>query len=126
MTRLASMWKPSALRFRPPQRSPRNDHAASSTDAMVSRIGPAQLPCGRGASQPRMRTGAEGLLRLSVWMGIVVGGGMASAHAQVAQTDAFRWNLPPGWSHPDVPPDNPMTAAKVELGRHLFYDRRLS
>ncbi len=25
-----------------------------------------------------------------------------------------------------MPADNPMTAAKVELGRHLFYDRRLS
>jgi cytochrome c peroxidase len=27
---------------------------------------------------------------------------------------------------PLVPPDNPMSKAKVELGRHLFYDRRLS
>jgi len=27
---------------------------------------------------------------------------------------------------PVVPPSNPMTAAKVELGRYLFYDKRLS
>ena len=27
---------------------------------------------------------------------------------------------------PDIPEDNPMSEAKVELGRHLFYDTRLS
>ena len=27
---------------------------------------------------------------------------------------------------PLTPADNPMSAAKVELGRHLFYDKRLS
>ncbi len=34
--------------------------------------------------------------------------------------------LPPGFPVPVVPPDNPMSAAKVDLGRHLFYDPRLS
>jgi cytochrome c peroxidase len=38
----------------------------------------------------------------------------------------FEWNLPPGFPLPPVPSDNPMTTAKVELGRHLFYDERLS
>jgi len=38
----------------------------------------------------------------------------------------WSWNLPPGWSPPPVPADNPMNAAKVELGRRLFYDVRLS
>lgn len=38
----------------------------------------------------------------------------------------WRWNLPPGFPKPPVPADNPMTSAKVELGRHLFHDRRLS
>ncbi|MCW5962399.1 MAG: di-heme enzyme [Bryobacterales bacterium] len=38
----------------------------------------------------------------------------------------YQWNLPPGFPLPNVPTPNPMTAAKVELGRHLFYDRRLS
>lgn len=39
---------------------------------------------------------------------------------------AFRWELPPGWPPPPIPNDNPMSPAKVELGRRLFYDTRLS
>jgi len=39
---------------------------------------------------------------------------------------AYVWNLPTGFPAPRVPADNPMTVAKVELGRHLFYDTRLS
>lgn len=38
----------------------------------------------------------------------------------------FSWGLPAWVPEPTVPDDNPMSAAKVELGRHLFYDRRLS
>ena len=38
----------------------------------------------------------------------------------------YVWNLPKGFPTPRVPADNPMTAAKVELGRYLFYDTRLS
>jgi cytochrome c peroxidase len=38
----------------------------------------------------------------------------------------YAWDLPAGFPTPPVPADNPMTAAKVELGRHLFYDARLS
>lgn len=38
----------------------------------------------------------------------------------------FTWALPAGVSPPPVPTDNPMSAAKVELGRRLFYDTRLS
>src|ERR1035438_1965062 len=37
-----------------------------------------------------------------------------------------RWKLPKGFPKPYVPADNPMSAAKVELGRYLFYDTRLS
>ena len=39
---------------------------------------------------------------------------------------AFRWELPADFPRPLVPPDNPMSDAKVELGRRLFYDTRLS
>lgn len=39
---------------------------------------------------------------------------------------AWVWDLPPGFSPPVVPADNPMNSAKVELGRHLFHDVRLS
>ena len=33
---------------------------------------------------------------------------------------------PPGFPQPRIPADNPLTTAKIELGRHLFYDARLS
>ncbi|HEU4427936.1 MAG TPA: MbnH family di-heme enzyme [Myxococcota bacterium] len=39
---------------------------------------------------------------------------------------AWRWELPRGMPAPPVPADNPMSARKVELGRRLFYDTRLS
>jgi len=38
----------------------------------------------------------------------------------------FDWGLPKGFPRPVVPADNPMSAAKVELGRFLFYDKRIS
>ncbi len=38
----------------------------------------------------------------------------------------FVWGLPLGFPLPIVPADNPMTLAKVALGRHLFHDPRLS
>jgi cytochrome c peroxidase len=39
---------------------------------------------------------------------------------------AFGWRLPDWMPPPPVPPDNPMSAAKVELGRSLFFDARLA
>lgn len=38
----------------------------------------------------------------------------------------FQWNLPRGFPQPAVPADNPMSAAKVALGRRLFFETRLS
>ncbi len=38
----------------------------------------------------------------------------------------FVLRLPPGFPEPVIPEDNPITAAKIELGRYLFFDRRLS
>jgi cytochrome c peroxidase len=38
----------------------------------------------------------------------------------------YDWRLPTGFPKPLVPADNPMTEAKFELGRYLFYDVRLS
>ncbi len=40
--------------------------------------------------------------------------------------DEYAWQLPGGIPPPQVPADNPMNRAKVELGRWLFYDTRLS
>lgn len=44
----------------------------------------------------------------------------------LAATAEYQWNLPDWTPKPVVPDDNPMTASKVELGRHLFYENRLS
>jgi len=43
-----------------------------------------------------------------------------------AGQEAYQWHLPKGFPRPVVPEDNPMSAAKVELGRYLFYDTRMS
>lgn len=40
--------------------------------------------------------------------------------------DDYKWSLPAGFPIPGVPADNPMTPEKVELGRRLFFDTRLS
>jgi cytochrome c peroxidase len=34
--------------------------------------------------------------------------------------------LPKGFPKPEIPPGNPLTAPKVQLGRYLFYDKRMS
>lgn len=38
----------------------------------------------------------------------------------------YDWSLREGFPKPIVPSDNVMTKARVELGRHLFYDKNLS
>lgn len=62
--------------------------------------------------------------------GVADSGGPAGGHSAGGEApipvDLYDWQLPPGFPTPAVPVDNPMTAEKVELGRHLFYDERLS
>ncbi|MEZ4703563.1 MAG: di-heme enzyme, partial [Rhodothermales bacterium] len=60
---------------------------------------------------------AEGGVTLKQWLSQTLPG---------SQKTAYDWNLPAGFPPPRVPEDNPMTEAKVELGRYLFYDPRLS
>ena len=43
-----------------------------------------------------------------------------------AAVPAYAWDLPKGFPLPRVPKDNPMSEAKVALGRRLFFDVRLS
>src|SRR5690606_8988917 len=43
-----------------------------------------------------------------------------------ASRSAYDWQLPAAIPLPREPADNPMSEAKFELGRHLFYDTRLS
>lgn len=44
----------------------------------------------------------------------------------VATEPTYVWRLPTKFPVPRVPADNPMSEEKVELGRYLFYDTRLS
>ena len=57
---------------------------------------------------------------------VVLIGSVTSAALLPPESESFAWNLPKGFPAPRVPASNPMTSAKVELGRHLFYDTRLS
>jgi cytochrome c peroxidase len=43
-----------------------------------------------------------------------------------SQGTPYQWQLPPDFPPPRIPADNPLTQEKIELGRRLFYDRRLS
>lgn len=54
-----------------------------------------------------------------LWVGVASG-------TRPSAAPAYEWVLPAGFPPPDVPADNPMSEAKVTLGRHLFYDTRLS
>ena len=49
-----------------------------------------------------------------------------SPSAAPAAQRPYVWHLPAGIPVPIVPADNPMSDAKVDLGRRLFYDTRLS
>jgi cytochrome c peroxidase len=50
----------------------------------------------------------------------------AAPEASVIIEGDYEWHLPAGFPKPKVPADNPISTAKVELGRRLFYDKRLS
>lgn len=60
-----------------------------------------------------------------VWS-ICLSTGLSQALATDSASVGYDWNLPAWVPKPLVPHDNPMNAAKVELGRHLFYEQRLS
>src|SRR5262245_4222830 len=60
-----------------------------------------------------------------LWLGLSVVLSSIAIDRMPAQS-AYEWSLPNGFPPPPVPTDNPMSAAKVDLGRHLFYDSRLS
>jgi cytochrome c peroxidase len=59
-------------------------------------------------------------------IGVVSGAVLSWALLCASTSDVYYWNLPAWLPLPVVPVDNPMTQEKVELGRHLFYDKRLS
>lgn len=74
----------------------------------------------------RLFAGGLVFLLLPLVLGGIAGAAASGGPAGPGTGKDWAWNLPPSFPPPRVPPDNPMTAAKVELGRILFYDRRLS
>ncbi|MEP7313061.1 MAG: MbnH family di-heme enzyme [Pseudomonadota bacterium] len=60
-------------------------------------------------------------MKWSLWLAV-----WALAGAGVATAADWRWQLPRGFPPPAVPADNPMSQAKVDLGRLLFSETRLS
>lgn len=44
----------------------------------------------------------------------------------IEQDSPFALQLPPGFPYPNIPADNPLTTASVQLGKALFFDPRLS
>ena len=62
---------------------------------------------------------------LSICLSLGLSKAMAMDNNLAVATE-YNWNLPEWTPKPVVPKDNPMTAEKVELGRHLFYEPRMS
>ncbi len=64
----------------------------------------------------------------AVWVAglTACGGGSTTVTETRPASDSWAWSLPAYFPTPKAPADNPMSSAKVELGRHLFHDRRLS
>ncbi|WP_221797083.1 cytochrome c peroxidase [Oceanobacter mangrovi] len=55
-----------------------------------------------------------------------VGSSGTSLDDEGASASSYDWDIPASIPLPVEPDDNPMTSAKFELGRYLFYDTRLS
>ena len=65
-------------------------------------------------------------MRREAMLGLAAVGLTAVALAGQRAASDYPWDLPPGVPPPRLPVGAPMTEARVELGRHLFYDTRLS
>jgi cytochrome c peroxidase len=78
----------------------------------------------RAGDRPRLR--CPGSAALALLGAAATGVFAASLDSARLPSSSYEWQLPPGFPQPCVPEDNPMNPAKVELGRRLFYDRRLS
>ena len=65
-------------------------------------------------------------MRREAMLGLAAVGLAAATLAGQRTASDYPWDLPPGVPPPRLPVGAPMTEARVELGRHLFYDTRLS
>lgn len=79
----------------------------------------------RSSPTPRIQTRCPSSRRRP-GLGVLGALVLASACGPAPVETAYQWKLPLGFVEPRVPSDNPMSEAKVELGRHLFHDKRLS
>lgn len=79
-----------------------------------------------GASRLRRRRAALLLGTLLAGVPVYLLSAPPRAEGGRTSTTTYAWSLPQGFPKPRVPKTNEMTAAKVELGRRLFYDARLS
>ncbi|MEP1446025.1 MAG: MbnH family di-heme enzyme [Paraglaciecola sp.] len=68
--------------------------------------------------------GPSYLLKLAGYL--VVFGGLLSCKPPAENQNQYDWQLPKGFPSPLVPQDNPMSVAKVVLGKQLFFDVDLS
>lgn len=66
------------------------------------------------------------MIRRRRWATVAAAIALVAVSAAAPARRAWIWDLPPGFPEPKVPADNPMSAEKVALGRHIFYDTRLS
>lgn len=57
---------------------------------------------------------------------LALAGAVPAGGSAAPAVGGWTWDLPAGSPTPRVPASNPMTRPKVALGRHLFYDTRLS
>ncbi len=62
-------------------------------------------------------------LAVAAW---TAGVALGACSDEAQEPTPWEWDLPPGFPTPQVPEGAAMTVEAVELGRHLFYDRRLS
>lgn len=75
------------------------------------------------------RGAASGLapfVALAIAFGQSAMAGGADRPAPASPDHGWAWQLPSYVPPPRVPADNPMSEARFQLGRHLFYDKRLS
>jgi len=83
-----------------------------SRPALVGSTADRLIPCGVRA------------LRLA--LSLIVGLGLYVTLPAAGDEPFWKWQLPPGFPEPIVPEDNPMSEAKVALGKLLFVERGLA
>jgi len=66
------------------------------------------------------------MIRMFSWLSFFLVVFLLSACNKPETAKPYQWRLIAGLPKPQVPENNPMSFAKVELGRHIFYDKNLS